>query len=79
MYEFKACLRIARIEQSIINMESRSVLARPLLERLLPISSQFDMDGVNKSNRTIKLVKHIYPAQFKYGINRCVGFDIIWI
>lgn len=51
----------------------------PLVRHLLPISYRESMEGNPLRGRSIKLRKADFKQQHEKGIDRCVGYDIMWI
>lgn len=70
--------RIENIERISRQMEELSALMRPLAQHLLPLGKQKDLDGEPRQGRSITLKASDWPKQWRNGVDRCVGFDIVW-
>ena len=60
------------------NNNRESELMRPLANYLLPIRKELDMKRQPLENRFTMLNKKDFKPQYKAGITRCMGFDIVW-
>ena len=70
---------IARVESTCALLENDMSLFHPLAAYLLPKKRQMDINELPRDGRKIKLNRIDWNRQYNAGINRCVGFDIIWI
>lgn len=50
-----------------------------IVELLLPVSKQADIDRLPRERRHVKVCTVCYHKQYENGINRAVGFDIVWV
>ncbi len=74
----EACKRIGRIEEACAEIDRLTDLMCPLVRHLMPIAEQMDIDAVPDKGRTVTLNRFDWKKQYKEGVNRCMGFDILW-
>lgn len=70
--------RIGRMEETCAAIDREMNLMKPLARHLMPISKQMDMDAEPREGRTISLPRSEWKKQYDEGVNRCMGFDILW-
>ena len=42
------------------------------------VARQMDLDGKSKEGREVTLDRSEWKEQYKSGVNRCMGFDVLW-
>ena len=74
----ETCKRIGRIEETCAAIDRLSDLMMPLVKHLIPFAEQMDIDAISDKGRTVALDRSRWKKQYEKGVNRCMGFDILW-
>lgn len=69
---------LRNIDQAFADMQAMLKVYRPICHVLLPIRKQRLMEGVPLDDMQYILYVEDWPDQYKAGVNRCCGFDILW-
>ncbi|WP_372809306.1 hypothetical protein [Litorivivens sp.] len=70
--------RIGRLEETCAAIDRDMALMGPLAAHLLPMKRQMDMDAEPREGRVTSLERGEWKKQYEAGVNRCMGFDILW-
>jgi len=67
---------LSQIQDKIDKISDILMLYTPLVEKLLPIQKEIIVKREKPGFYTLSVSE--FPEQHKAGINRVVGFDILW-
>ncbi len=72
--------RIEMFNQSCYEIDKYTRLMKPLIHDLGLFKRKLEMDknAIPMANRTISIKKDEYREQYEEGINRLMGFDILY-
>lgn len=72
--------RIERFDRSCYEIEKYIRLMKPLIDDLDLFKRKLEMDksAIPKTNRAISIKRDDYREQYDAGLNRLLGFDILW-
>ena len=70
--------RIWRVEETCAAIDREMELMGPLAAYLMPKAKQMDINALPREGRSMVLERGDWKKQYEAGVNRCMGFDILW-